>query len=156
VTQDQVRTALVVGIGNPDRGDDGVGAEVVRRVDARQLAGVRVSHCREPLSLLDEHLDEDIVVVVDAVVGEAAVGTVTVRNVNARPFPESTDRGGTHAMGLGAVVELARALGRLPQSLFVVGVEAAAFETGTGLSMPVRAAIEHAADAVEAVVRRRP
>lgn len=143
---------MVVGIGNPDRGDDGVGAEVERLVEARQLAGVQVSHHREPMLLLSEHLDEDIVVVVDAVVGGAAPGTVTVRDVSDRPFLVSTDTGGTHAMGLGTVVELLRALGRLPERLVVVGVEGVAFETGSGLSMPVRASLEEAADAVAALV----
>ena len=61
-------------------------------------------------------------------------------------------RGGSHAFGLGAVVELARALHRLPPRLVVIGVEAASFEYGAPLSAPVAAAVHVAAARVLAVL----
>ena len=60
----------------------------------------------------------------------------------------ATGRGGTHALGLAAVVELARALGRLPERVVVVGVEAERFDHGVPLSPAVAAAVTPAADAV--------
>lgn len=156
MTPAQAWSALVVGIGNPERGDDGVGAEVVRLVAALQLAGVRVTHCREPVQLLDERLDDDIVVVVDAVSSGAATGTVTVREVHDDPVLNGASAGGTHAVGLGTVIELARALGRLPSRLVIVGVEGAAFDTGGDMSTPMRASMQEAANAVAALVQERP
>ncbi|MGZ4616476.1 MAG: hydrogenase maturation protease [Actinomycetes bacterium] len=148
-----VRSALVVGLGNPERGDDGVGAEVVRRVAARALDGVRVFHLQEPVHLLDESPDADLVVVVDAVLGPTRPGAVTVHEVDDRPLESWTGTGGTHAVGLAAVVELARALDRLPRRLVLVGVEASVFDTGTRLSPPVQAAVDEAADVVVRLVQ---
>jgi hydrogenase maturation protease len=155
VTPTQDWRAQVVGIGNPERGDDGVGAEVARLVEARQLAGVQVTHHREPVELLEETLDADIVVVVDAVSSGATAGTVTVRDVHDDPLPDKAGTGGTHAVGLGPVIELARALGRLPRRLVIVGVEAGAVGTGNDLTTPVRASMEKAADAIAMLVQER-
>lgn len=146
--------ALVVGVGNPERGDDGVGAEVARRVTARGLAGVLVAHYREPVQLLDDRPDAGIVVIVDALLSGAPPGSVTVREVDDRPLQEWTGTGGTHSVGVVAVVELARALGRLPRRLFLVGVEAEAFDPGGPLSPAVAAAVEEAAEAVVTLVQQ--
>jgi Ni,Fe-hydrogenase maturation factor len=54
------------GIGNAERGDDGLGLEVARLVDHFHLADVHVTQLSEPVQLLDESLAADIVVVVDA------------------------------------------------------------------------------------------
>jgi hydrogenase maturation protease len=147
---------VVVGIGNAERGDDGVGLEVARLVDQLHLADVHVTQVREPVQLLDELLAADIVVVVDALSSGAPVGTIAVRKVDDRPLPEWSGAGGTHAVGLGAVVELARALGRLPNRVVVVGVEGADFDTGADLSTRVRHAVQDAVDTVVALVQERP
>jgi hydrogenase maturation protease len=59
-----------------------------------------------------------------------------------------TGRGGTHAFGLAAAVELARALQRLPRRLVLVGVEGAEFEAGAALTPPVVRAVAPAASTV--------
>ena len=66
--------------------------------------------------------------------------------------------GGTHALGLAAAVELSRALGRLPRSLVVVGVEVDAARVtaaqGPGLSAEVSAAIPAAVELVLTELRQ--
>jgi hydrogenase maturation protease len=155
VTTRQSRHAVVVGIGNAERGDDGVGLEVARLVEQLHLPEVHVTQVREPVQLLDEFLAADIVVVVDALSSGAPVGTIAVREVDDRPLPEWTGAGGTHAVGLGAVVELARAIGRLPTRLVIVGVEGAAFDAGADMSPPVHVSMEVAANTVAALVQGR-
>jgi hydrogenase maturation protease len=146
---------LVVGLGQPDRGDDAVGPLVAREV-ARVLAAdglprVAVVERDEPADLMDTWSGHDRVVVVDAVRSGAAPGTIHVLDAGASAGPLSpeawaaTGRGGTHALGLAAVVELARALGALPDRVVVVGVEAARFEHGAPLSPAVAAAVSPAA-----------
>ena len=49
---------------------------------------------------------------------------------------------GAHTFSLADVIELARALDRLPVRLAGYGIEGAAFEIGTGLSPAVEAAVE--------------
>ena len=145
-------TVLVAGIGNSDRGDDGIGPVVARHVAALNLPGVRVVSHAEPLDLLDDELSADMLVVVDAVRSGRRPGVVVVRHVDNRALPEWTGAGGTHAVGLAVSVELARVLGRMPRRLVLVGVEAESFAIGAPLSPAVRAAIAVARDAVAAVV----
>lgn len=153
-----VATRLVVGLGNSDRGDDGVGPAVARRVAGRAPPPVRVAVHEDPTALLDLWTATDLVVVVDAVRTGRDPGTVLVLEAGAEALPArawaDAPSGGTHALGLAAVVELARALDLLPARLVVVGVEGASFAHGDPLSPPVAAAVPAAVDAVTAVLER--
>ncbi|HET6967471.1 MAG TPA: hydrogenase maturation protease [Ornithinibacter sp.] len=149
-----VQPTLVVALGSPDRGDDAVGGHVARAVAALGDPRVEVLEHEDPTDLVELWRGRDAVVVVDATRSGADPGTLRVLGTGAEraPLPEDawarTGRGGTHAFGLAAAVELARALRRLPARVTVVGVEAAAFEPGTPLSPAVAAAVPTAVAAV--------
>jgi hypothetical protein len=81
-------TALLVGLGNRDRGDDGVGPVVVGRVS---VAGARVVEVVDPLDLLELWAGVDLVVVVDAVRGGRPAGEVVVLEAGAEPLPAPRD-----------------------------------------------------------------
>lgn len=155
------RATLVVGLGSPDRGDDAVGAEVARAVAALALPGVEVTEHEDPTDLIERWSGIDSVVLVDAVHAGRAVGSLRVIETGAGldPLPESawvrTGRGGTHAFGLAAAVELARALRRLPARVTLVGIEAGGFDHGASLSPEVAAAVPSAVAAVVGVVGHR-
>ena len=132
---------LLLGVGNPDRGDDGVGTEVAARVARFGIPGVEVATEAEPLALL-EHLRRtglDQVVVVDATVPGPEPGRVRVLPVGAARLVRRGGRAGTHALGVADAVELARALDLLPARLTLVGVEAGSSGVGEGLAGPVQA-----------------
>jgi len=146
-------TALLIGLGNPDRGDDGVGIEVARRVAAMGRQGIEVLEVDDPSALLDAWGGAGRVVVVDAMASGRVPGAVVRMDATEGVLPTGGwAAGGTHALGLAAAVELSRALGRLPRSLVVVGVEVDAAQTtaaqGPGLSPSVSAAVAPAVDAV--------
>jgi hydrogenase maturation protease len=144
--------ALVIGIGNPDRGDDAVGVQIARLV-ATQRLDVRVLELDDPTEAFDAWEPADTVVVADAISSGGNPGDIHVIDAVARTLPAgSWAGGGTHAMGIAAVVEIARALGRLPQSLVVVGVEAGEFGHGFPMSDAVAAAVPGAAAAVLAAI----
>lgn len=144
--------ALVIGLGNPDRGDDAVGVQVARRVAAERL-DVHVLELDDPSEALDAWAAADTVVVADAVSSGGDPGDIHVVDAVARTLPAgSWTAGGTHALGLAAVVELGRALGRLPRRLVLVGVEAGRFDHGTPMSDAVAAAVPGAALAVLAAI----
>jgi hydrogenase maturation protease len=144
--------ALVIGIGNPDRGDDAVGVEIARKVAAERL-DIRVLELDDPCEALNAWGPADNVVVADAVRSGGVPGDIHVLDAVARTLPAgSWAAGGTHAMGLAAVVELGRALGRLPHRLVVVGVEAGRFDHGAPMSDAVAAAVPTAAAAVHAAI----
>ena len=139
---------LLIGLGNPQRGDDGVGVAVVRCVAERAAGALSVEESDDPASLIDTWSGVERVVVVDAMKSDRPAGTVLTLDVTERPLPsDGWATGGTHALGLAAAVELSRALGRLPQRLVVIGVEVDGLTAGTELTPAVRAAIQPAADA---------
>ena len=145
--------ALVVGLGSPDRGDDAVGPTVARRVAALRLPGIQVVEREDPTSLIDLWGDRDLAIVVDALCSDGVPGTQMIMEsgVGLAALPEDawtrTGRGGTHAFGLAAAVELSRALHRLPRRLVLIGIEAGGLEHGEPLSAPVGAAVESAVEA---------
>jgi hydrogenase maturation protease len=95
-------------------------------------------------------------VVVDAACSGRPPGTVLVLDAHRQQLPVWAGAGSTHAFGLDAVVELLAALGRLPQRLLLVAIEAAGFDPGAALSPAVGAAVPAAADAVLAVAGLLP
>jgi hydrogenase maturation protease len=103
---------------------------------------------QEPTRLIDVWQDAETALVVDAVRSGAAPGTLHRFDTSERPLPERLFRSSTHSFGVGEAVELARALGRLPRTVIVYGIEGAAFEAGEGLSSEVALAVERAAAAV--------
>ena len=134
---------VVIGVGNAYRSDDGVGLAVAERVRAR-AGEIEVVACeQEPSRLLDAWADADLALVVDAVSSPGAEpGTVHRFDATERAVPSSVFRGSTHAFGVGEVIEVARALGRLPGRVLLYGVEGGKFAAGEGLSPAVAAAVE--------------
>lgn len=140
--------ALVIGVGQRYRGDDAVGLEVAARVRARCLPGVRVLDSDGDLTdLVDRWNGEETVVVVDAMKSGARPGSIRRFDPSDGPLPRSSP-GSSHAIGVSEAVELARALGRLPLRLRVIGIEALGVEYGMPLSEECAAAVEAAVAAV--------
>jgi len=141
--------ALVLGVGNRDRGDDAVGPIVAEVMARRWPAALEAAVVEGDLSTLAlRWRPEHRVVVVDAMVSGAEPGTAVVIEWppagpvgGAGPAVGSTPPS-THSIGLAAALELARLLGRLPAALTVVGVEGAAFDLLAPLSPAVAAAVE--------------
>ncbi len=138
---------LLIGVGNPERGDDGVGRVVARRLRGRNGCARRVLECSgEAIALMEAWTGFDDVVVVDACRGAGPPGSLhrftadqLARLASVRPRGYES----THGFGVAEAVGLARALGRLPSQLVIYAIEAGHFREGTGLSDPVdRAARE--------------
>jgi hydrogenase maturation protease len=143
---DDVVPVTVIGIGNRFRHDDAAGLEVARRVRQRVDGDVRVVELEgEPLDALDAWAAADEVIVADAVAGAGEVGAVHLLDASEEPIPAPFHAKGTHTFSLADVVELARAIDRLPRSLLVYGIEGGDFSTGEGLSEPVARAVEDSA-----------
>jgi hydrogenase maturation protease len=146
------RRALVVGLGSRARGDDGVGPEVAEQLHRLRPGAVDVVISDDPTSMIDLLDGHDPVIVVDAMRAGHPPGTVVTLETGADrpPLPVGLAAGpaSTHGIGLAAALEWARALGRLPETVAVVAVEASSFDHGAALSDPVRAAIPAAVDAI--------
>jgi hydrogenase maturation protease len=107
----------------------------------------------EPVALVEQFDTHDHVVVVDAIDPRGHPGRVQVRDVSSAPLRRDPPALGSHGFGVADAVELARALGRLPKRLTLVGVEARTFQLGAPLSPRVYDSLD---DAVAAVVTALP
>lgn len=138
--------ALVIGIGNQDRGDDAVGLHVARHLAARAAsegwAGVAVLEAAgDALALMEGWAGAARVVLVDAAAPGTAPGRIHRLDPMLVPLPREIALGSTHAFGLAETVELARVLGRLPERLVIYAIEAGGFEAGAALSPEVAASV---------------
>jgi hydrogenase maturation protease len=134
---------VVIGIGNPDRRDDGAGLEVARRLRERLPDSVRVlERSGEATALIEAWEGPDRVVIIDAMASGAEPGLVQRFDVRARPLPTQVLRCSTHDLGLSEAIELSRRLGTLPSSVVVYGIEGADFGHGRGLSPSVARAVK--------------
>jgi hydrogenase maturation protease len=129
-------TRVVIGVGNAARGDDGAGVVTAQRTGPLGLVATA------PFQLIDLWEGADDVVVVDAARSGAAPGTIHRFEVRSQPLPTTVLGGSTHAIGVAEVVELARAMGRLPARLTVYGIEIGALSHGDTLSPEVEAAVD--------------
>ena len=133
---------LIIGIGNEYRGDDAVGLIVARRLNERLADSVKViEQSGDGAALMAAWRGAETVIIFDAVMSGAAAGTIHRFDVSAQPLPKSGFRCSTHAFGVAEAIELARALGELPRSLMVYGIEGKNFAAGVGLSPEVERAV---------------
>ncbi|MET8582359.1 hydrogenase maturation protease [Streptomyces collinus] len=146
---------VVIGVGNPLRGDDGVGPAAVEALRGRVPHGTAlVVSDGEPARMLDSWRDADTVVVVEALRARSArPGELHILSA-ADAISLTAATASTHALGLGECLALAEALDRLPPNLVVHAVEVADTELGEGLSEAVRSALPGLVDRVAAAVRQ--
>ena len=135
---------LIIGIGNIDRGDDGVGNLTVQRLRTRIPVGIRTAQVLgEATDLIGIWQTEhpSTVYVVDATCCGIPAGTIQRFEAHHAPLPaEFTRNTSTHALGLAEAIELARLLDDLPKRLIVYGIEGLSFDFNAPLSPAVEAA----------------
>jgi hydrogenase maturation protease len=148
--------AVVIGVGNEFRRDDGAGPAVVARLRGLTPPGVRVMVTDgEPARLVEAWTGAALAVVVDAVRADPPRPGRVHRFVldRLRPVDPMSRAASSHGLGLDDAVALAVALDRMPGRLIVHAIEAADLGQGPGLTPPVAAAVAAVADAVLADLR---
>ena len=110
-------------------------------VEVRELEG-------EPVSIVDALAGADEAFLVDAVRSGSAAGTVHRIDVSDEPVPATLSAASTHTLGVGEAIELARALGRLPRRVFLIGIEVESIAAGDDLTPAVAAAVRIVAEEV--------
>jgi len=143
------RRALVIGIGNPDRGDDAAGRAVALLVRGTVPDDVEVVDLDGEATALLARLDgAKAAVLVDASFSDAAPGTVRRFDVGAAPLAIAGFAASTHGFGLAEAVELARSLGQLPPRCIVFAIEGASFAIGAAMTPAVEQAVRAVAERV--------
>ncbi len=150
---------LVAGVGNIFLGDDGFGVEVALALSKRQLPesvqvkdfGIRGFDLA--YALLDPW---DTVILVDALPRGEAAGTLYVLEPDLSAAEPAIN---PHGMDPVRVLSMAASLGTISAKVLVVGCEPQdfgdEFEGRMGLSSPVQAAVEEAANMVMRLVEAR-
>jgi hydrogenase maturation protease len=151
--------AVVIGVGNEFRRDDGAGPAVIARLRALQpddvgLSGVTLGVSGgEPGRLIDLWQGAGLAVVIDAVRDTARPPGHTCQLAVDGLAGMVDSAVSSHGIGLGDTVELARALGRLPARLAVLAVVGREFGFGTELTAEVAIAVADLVERVREIVR---
>jgi hydrogenase maturation protease len=165
------RRVVVIGIGNEFRRDDGIGPEVLSRLQ-EQAAGsapaagaVRpetvpadtvqwMTSDGEPASLIEAWTGAALAVVVDAVLADPPAPGRLHRLVLDQPDRPDVRQVSSHGLGLDEAIGLARALDRMPDRLIIHAVEAGDVSHGVGFTPAVAAAVVPLTAAVLRDLRR--
>jgi hydrogenase maturation protease len=150
---------LVVGLGNPILGDDGVGwkvAEEVKKqlsspptplpkgeggqdvdVDCLSLGGI---------SLMEHLMDYDRAILIDAFALDEPIGSILVLKLSDLPNYSAFHTTSTHDTSLQNAIELGKSMGaRLPEDVRVVGIATKhVYDFSEELSPPVAEAVPQA------------
>jgi len=160
---------LIIGLGNPILGDDGVGWKVVEEIDQR----LKIKDSRESLILNHQSLDLDCAavggitlmesligydraIIVDAVIAHQPVGSVSIFRLDELPDHSTLHTSSAHDASLQTAIAAGKAIGaHLPDEVIVVGIEAEKiYDFSEELSPEVQAAVPRAADEVLMLLER--
>ncbi len=149
------RKILVLGLGNPDRGDDAIGAIVTQELAGRLPADVALLvRNGDMLSLIEDWAGFDALVCVDAAAPMGGPGRIHRIDLTTDELPRNISFTSCHAFGLLDAIGLARALRRAPQDIIVYAVEGCCFDGGAPVMVAMAAAASEVARQVIAEVGR--
>ena len=140
---DEVKHVLILGLGNPLLGDEGVGVRVVEELKELELPdGVTVVEGGTAgLGLIRLMEGYQRVIIVDAADMGHPPGRVVRFTPSEAQFKTAEASLSLHQIGLGEVLALAEALEVAPVELVVIGIQPSRVEVGAGLSPEVEGAI---------------
>lgn len=150
---------LVLGLGNPLLGDDGLGwrlVDIVQTAMERLSVDVDVTD-RGGLALMERLVGYDRALLIDAVsTGRRPPGAILACRLEELPDPAAGHLHSAHDTSLQSALELGRRLGlHVPQIVEIVAVEIApSLDFSSSLSAAIVAALPDAANAVLASAHR--
>ncbi len=152
---------LVVGLGNPILGDDGVGWKVAEQVEERLTERFNLQPPTSDihvacvslggLSLMERLIDYERAILIDAIgTGQKPIGAVYHFRLDDLYDPTSGHTTAAHDVSLMTAVQIGRALGaRLPDRIDVVAIESFyVYDFSEELTPPVAAAVPQAVELV--------
>jgi len=118
---------IVIGLGNPILGDDGVGWRVIEELQKHLLPSPSIDfECLSVggIGLMERLIGYDRAILIDAIIsGAEDVGSILLRNLNDLPDYSAFHIASVHDTSLQHALELGRALGaQLPYDVTVIGI----------------------------------
>jgi hydrogenase maturation protease len=146
--------AVVIGLGNRYRGDDGVGVAAAAELNRLALPGVRVvTDIVDPMGLLEAWSGATLAVLIDGAVGTPPTPG-RVRRCGLSDVA-TCDGLSSHGVDLVRTHALGEALGRIPAELVLFTVEVADTGHGAGLTPRVERAVPEVVGMAVAEINRR-
>ena len=148
-----MRKTIVIGIGNPDRGDDGAGIQVARSLVGMHPPSIEIlEKSGEGAELMECWRGVERVILVDAVQAAGKPGAIHRLDPHADLFPSDFFHYSSHAFSVAEAIEISRVLGELPPAMLVYGIEGFDFQPGLSLSPAVAAAVELVAEEIRSLL----
>jgi hydrogenase maturation protease len=138
---------LVVGLGNPILGDDGIGWQIAQTLQhVKEIPSDVSIECLAigGISLMEELIDYDRAILIDSIVThQVPVGTVTCFKLGDLPNMTSGHMSSAHDTSLVDALQMGRSLGaNLPEDITIVTVESQkVYEFSEEMTPPVEAAV---------------
>lgn len=137
---------IIIGLGNPILGDDGVGWKVAEEVQNRMGAREDVEvefFSLGGISLMERMVGYDRAILVDAFKSEDDSGSVLVMNLDDMPNYSALHTTNIHDVSLQNALEMGRKLGaHLPSRVMIVGITAEhIFDFNESLTPAVQASV---------------
>jgi hydrogenase maturation protease len=143
------RKVLVACVGNPDRGDDGIGAMVAAALIGRLPADTTLlARSGDMMSLIHDWAGFDALVCVDAAAPMGAPGRIHRIDLAMEELPAGMAFTSSHSFGLADAIHLASALQCAPQDIVVYAVEGRCFDGGKAMTAEVAAAADEVAQRI--------
>ena len=144
---------IVIGLGNPILGDDGVGWKVAEEVKKRMTQDLPVDVeflSLGGISLMEHLIGYERAILIDALQSDQAPGSIVVAKLNELPDYSAFHTASPHDTALQNALKLGRRLGaQLPEDVTVVGIATTpTYDFGEELSSPVAEAIPGAVQIV--------
>jgi hydrogenase maturation protease len=146
---------VVLGLGNPLMGDDGVGLAALERLrDAWRLDGVElVDGATWGLALLPVIEEADRLMLVDAIAAYGDPGDIIELSRDRLPIYLSRKLS-PHQVDMRDALAVAELRGRLPNDIIAIGLQPASVTLSTELSAPVERQLDRLVRAVVAQLER--
>jgi len=140
---------LVVGLGNPILGDDGVGWKVAEKIEQQLPHDQAVAvDCLSlgGISLMEHLIGYDRAILIDAFASDEDLGSIHVMKLNDMPNYSAFHISSAHDTSLQNAIEMGKSLGaHLPEDIMVVGIATQRiYDFSEELSPPVAEAIPQA------------
>ena len=136
---------LFIGLGNELRGDDAIGIHVIKSLMKTHPLLGRYLIEQGDLSRLLNHWNNEDVVLVDAISSDKLEpGSLCITESTSEIIDLRDTLFSTHGVNLGHLLQLGKQLGKMPRSMYFVGVVGKDWNMGDEMSLTVREALAEA------------
>jgi hydrogenase maturation protease len=144
-----MKNIIIIGIGNPFRGDDKAGWAVVDLLET--FLSNKIPLLKSPgdvEGLLEEFTENDKVILIDACRTNEPIGSWKKIDGLHHHLPRDAAKSSTHSISLGQAIDLARAMQKLPKELIIFAIPGEEYSITSKITPAVQKAIEEVAQEI--------